>query len=127
MYCVSERGIRHDEFKATRHSQLSRKSTLGSDKHLPDPRYVGYVQFRIQWARWHTCNRLARFLFLGVLAKLRKASISFFMFIRLSARMEQLGSNWTGFREVSYIIIWRKSVEKVQLSLKSDKYNRYFR
>jgi hypothetical protein len=35
--------------------------------------------------------------FLGVFAKLRKATISFVMFVRLSFRMEQLGYRWTDF------------------------------
>lgn len=94
---------------------------LGTDKHRPDPRYAGYMQCLAQWARWHTCNRLALFSFLGAFVKLRNTNISFVKFILLSFRMEQLGSNWTNFREVSYFITWRKSVEKVQFSLKSDK------
>jgi hypothetical protein len=39
-------------------------------------------------------------LFLGALAKLRKATISFVMSVRLSVRMEQLGSHWTDFQEI---------------------------
>jgi hypothetical protein len=35
--------------------------------------------------------------FLGAFAKLRKATISFVMSVRLSVRMEQLGSHWTNF------------------------------
>jgi hypothetical protein len=34
---------------------------------------------------------------LGALAKLRKATISFVMSVRLFVRMEQLGSYWTNF------------------------------
>jgi len=37
--------------------------------------------------------------FLGAFAKLRKATISFFMSVRLSVLMEQLGFHWTGFHE----------------------------
>jgi hypothetical protein len=36
---------------------------------------------------------------LGAFAKLRKATVSFVM----SVRMEQLGSHWTDFYEVSYL------------------------
>ena len=36
-------------------------------------------------------------LFLRTFAKLRKATISLVMFMRLSVHMEQLGSNWTDF------------------------------
>jgi len=48
------------------------------------------------------------------------------MSVRLSVRTEQLGSNWTDFREISYLNIFRKSVEKIQVSLKSDENNGYF-
>jgi hypothetical protein len=98
---------------------------LGTDKHLPDPRYAGYMHYLTQWARWHTCNRLALFFFLGAFAKLRKASSSFVVFVLLSARLE-LGSHWTDFHEVSSLIIWRKSVDKIQFPLKSDKNNGCF-
>jgi hypothetical protein len=39
-------------------------------------------------------------MFLGVLAKLRQATISFFMSVRPSVRMEKLGSHWTDFNEI---------------------------
>jgi hypothetical protein len=38
-------------------------------------------------------------MFLGVFAKLRKATISFVMFVSLSVRTKQLGSHWTDFDE----------------------------
>jgi hypothetical protein len=41
-------------------------------------------------------------------------------------RMEQLGSHWTDFHEILYLNIFRKSAEKIQVSLKSDKNNGYF-
>jgi len=59
--------------------------------------------------------------FLGAFAKLRKAIISFLMSIRLSVRIEQLGSHWTDFHEFWYVVIFRKYVEKIRVSLKSDK------
>ena len=37
-----------------------------------------------------------------------------------SVRMEQLGSQYTDFDDISYLRIFRKSVEKIQVSLKSD-------
>ena len=41
--------------------------------------------------------------------------------ICLPVRTEQLGSQWTDFHEISYLIFFfRKSVEKIQVSLKSD-------
>ena len=46
-------------------------------------------------------------------AKLRKATISFVMFVRPSVRpslrMQQLGSHWTDFREILYLSIFRKT------------------
>ena len=48
------------------------------------------------------------------------------MSVRLSFHMEQLGSHWTSFREVCYLNIYRKSPEKIQVSLKSDKNNGHF-
>ena len=37
--------------------------------------------------------------------------------------MEQLGSSWKHFHGILYLIIFRKSVEKVQVALKSDNNN----
>ena len=59
---------------------------------------------------------------LDTFAKLRKGTIGFVM----SVRTEQLGSLWTDFHEMRYLSILRKSVEKVRVSLKSDKNNGYF-
>jgi len=64
--------------------------------------------------------------------KLRKATISFVTFVRLSVclsvRMGQLGSHWTNFCEIWYLKDPPppKSVEKFQVPLKSDKNNGYF-
>jgi hypothetical protein len=41
-------------------------------------------------------------------------------------RMERLGFHWTDTHEVYYLGIFRKSVEKIQVLLKSDKSNGYF-
>jgi hypothetical protein len=64
--------------------------------------------------------------FLGAFAKLRRATISTDMSVRPSVRMEQLGSQSNDFHENSYLSIFRKSVEKIQLLLKSDKNNGHF-
>jgi hypothetical protein len=63
--------------------------------------------------------------FLGSFAKWRKENISF-MSVCPSVCMEQLGSHWTDFDETWYLGLFRKSVEKIQISLKSDKNNVYF-
>jgi hypothetical protein len=47
------------------------------------------------------------------------------MSVRPSARME-LGSHRTVFHKIWYLSTIRKSVEKIQVSSKSDKYNGFF-
>jgi hypothetical protein len=60
-------------------------------------------------------------VFLGAFSKLRKAAISLVMSVRPSVRMEQLGSHWKSFREIWYLRIFRKPVEKTRVSLKPYK------
>jgi len=43
------------------------------------------------------------------------------MSVRPSVRMEKLGSHWTDLREIWHLNIFRQSVQKVQVPLKSDK------
>jgi len=43
------------------------------------------------------------------------------MSVRLSVRMEQRASHWIDLHEIWYLSIFRKSVEKIQVALKSDK------
>jgi hypothetical protein len=43
---------------------------------------------------------------LGSFAKLRKLTISIALSVRLSVRMEQLGSHWTDFHEIWYLRIF---------------------
>jgi hypothetical protein len=49
-------------------------------------------------------------------------------YVCLSVRMEQLGSHWTDFHEilVLHLSIFRKSVETIEVSLKSDQNKGYF-
>jgi hypothetical protein len=54
--------------------------------------------------------------FIDASAKLRKPP----------ARMERLDSHWTNFRAIWYLSILRKSVEKIQVLLKSDNNNGSF-
>jgi hypothetical protein len=51
--------------------------------------------------------------------KLQKATISFIVHIRFSVRVEQLCSHWKDFHEIFYLSIFRKSVQKIEVSLKS--------
>jgi hypothetical protein len=67
--------------------------------------------------------RFLTVLVLGVSAKSQEVNISC---VILSVRMEQFGSHWTDFREIWYLSIFRKSVEKIQVSLKSVENNGYF-
>ena len=57
---------------------------------------------------------------------LSSSSLSVCSFVPPSVRMEQLGSHRTDFQEIRYWIIFRISVEGVQVSLKSHKNNGYF-
>jgi hypothetical protein len=63
--------------------------------------------------------------FSGAFARFPTATISV-MSARPPVRMEQFCSHWTNFRQIWYLYIFRKSVEKTQVSLKSDNNNRYF-
>ena len=63
--------------------------------------------------------------FLGALEIEWKATISFVVLICPSVCMEQHGSNWKDFHEILYLSIFRKSTEKIQVSLNSDKNNGY--
>jgi hypothetical protein len=65
--------------------------------------------------------------FLGAFAKLRNATISFVIYVCLSVRL----SSWSNASPTGRIFMRsnmkiRKSVEKIQVSFKSDKNNGYF-
>jgi hypothetical protein len=62
---------------------------------------------------------------LGAFANLQKATISFIMSVRLSFR-GKLGSHSTDSNEILYMRTFRKSVEKIQVLLKSDKNKEHF-
>jgi len=63
--------------------------------------------------------------------KFRKMNFSFIMSVRPSislyvcppVRIEQLGSHCSDVLDIWYLSIYRKFVEKIQVSLKSDKNN----
>ena len=67
----------------------------------------------------------AIFSLLDAFAKLRKATVSFFVFFCPSA-WNKYGSILTDFHEIKRLSISRKSVGQIKLSLKSEKINRYF-
>ena len=62
-------------------------------------------------------------VFLGAFAKLRKAT---FASLFPSVRMEQLVFHWMNFHEILYFRTFRKSVEKIQVPLKSDMNKEHF-
>jgi len=64
--------------------------------------------------------------FVGEFEKLRKATISLAMSVRPSVRMDQLGSHWKDFHEIWYMKVFRKTIEKIQISSRSDKIKGYF-
>ena len=64
--------------------------------------------------------------FLGAFANLRKATLSFVMPVCPSVGMEQLGCQWTNFHEICYLRIFRKSVEKIKVSLTFWRWNYFF-
>lgn len=60
--------------------------------------------------------------FVRTLAKLGKATISFYL---SGCPQEQLDSHWTNFYEVLYSGVLIKSVEHIQIWLKSDENKRH--
>jgi hypothetical protein len=46
--------------------------------------------------------------------------------VRPSVPMDQIGSHWKDFHEIWHLRIFRKSVESIQVKLKSDKNIGYF-
>jgi hypothetical protein len=61
--------------------------------------------------------------FVGALTKLRKVAVSLDMSVRPSVLVKQLGPHLKDFYQILYLNIFRKSVENVKVSLKSDKNN----
>ena len=60
---------------------------------------------------------------LGAAAKLRKTSLMFVISVCMSISTEELGSHWANVHQFWYMSVSRKSVEKIQVSLKYDKNN----
>ena len=63
--------------------------------------------------------------FLGIFTKLWKVTISLVMTVHSSVHIEQLGSNWTDFHDLSYLSTV-ENLQRIQVSVKSDKNKRYF-
>jgi len=80
----------------------------------------GYSSCYVSWSQGPTCQVL------GALAKLQKLTTTYVISVCPSVRMEQLCSHWTDFHSIWYLCIFRKTVEKIQVSLQSANNNRYF-
>jgi hypothetical protein len=65
--------------------------------------------------------------FSDVFAKLRKVTINIVMSVRpsfrLSVGMQKLGFHWSDFPEIWHLGIFRKTLKKIQVALKSDRNN----
>jgi hypothetical protein len=97
------------------------------------PRHFYGSLLRVYFGNLHFCwiisnNRQSYYICLVscAFAKLRKGNTSFVSSLYPSFLMQQLCSDRTDFHEMLYLSIFRKSVAKIQVSLKSDKNNGYF-
>jgi hypothetical protein len=78
-----------------------------------------------QWTNIKLSSCLRFFRRVRKIAKKRLVASSC-LSVRPPVRMEQLGSHWSDFHEIIYLNIFRNSVERIQVSLKSDKNSGYF-
>jgi hypothetical protein len=86
---------------------------------------ISYLPAAICQYHGHLSDSLL--FFLGVMTKLWKATISFVMSVSPSIHMEQISpSPPYRFSWNLYLRVFQKSVEKIQVGLKSYKDNRYF-
>jgi hypothetical protein len=105
-----------------RKARLSQGPGVCAGLSPPRQSRVGFVVDKVAlgqvcfWARSQNCEK-------PLLASL---CLSVCPSVRLPARTKQLVCHWTDFCVIGYFIIFRKSVEKIQVSLQSDKNNRYF-
>ena len=78
-----------------------------------------------QVSHWYRRN-MKTFKCFPFVRRVRKiAKSDCYLHVCPSVRMEQLGSRWRYFREILYLSIFRKSIEKIQVYLISDKNGRY--
>jgi hypothetical protein len=78
-----------------------------------------YKCFCIKWYTFISLSFTDIIQFLGAFTKLRKATISFVIFVH----REQLGFHWTDSHEILYLSTFQQCEEKVQVLLKSDENN----
>jgi pheromone shutdown protein TraB len=75
----------------------------------------------VQFTNWHLFNSV----FSEALARLRKASTTFVMSVRLFAWNNSATAEWI-FMKFGIWIFFEKSVKKIKVVLKSEKNNRHF-
>ena len=107
-------------------SQMIPPATTITPPHPFPPRFFE-ILLNVFWPRPETATvsvyHPKYYSILGAFAKLRKVTVSFVMSVcpSMSFRMEQLGFHWTDFQKIWNFNIFRKYVEKIHFSLKSDK------
>jgi len=81
-------------------------------------------KYNYHYMKWFMEHEfIAPYIFRCV-SKIRWVTISFIMSVRPSVRMERLDSHTTDCHEIWYSRIVRKTIQKIQFSLKFDKINR---
>ena len=109
--------------------QLSTRTLCKGNRIVRSEERLGYRLDRNEIAVWFPFQPWLWSL-VGAVAKLRNVTVSFIMSVSTSVRplvcMEQLCSHRPDFHEILYWNIFRKYVQKIQVSLKSDKNNGHF-
>ena len=72
------------------------------------------------FAKYSTRKLWINLTVLGSFAWMWKTTVSLIMSVCPSVWVEQLGSHWTDLYEIWYLRIFKKFVEKIQVSLKSN-------
>jgi hypothetical protein len=70
--------------------------------------------------------RSGRIRSLGTFEKLQKSPVAFVTSVRLSDRIEQLGSHWINFHEILYFRIFREYMWKIRVLLEAYKNKGHF-
>ena len=86
------------------------------------------LMFRVLWHIGSLSNVRTSLIKLPSFMRVRKIAKCDYQLCDIcsSVHIEQLRSHWTNFHQIWYLSIFRKSLEKIQVSLKSGKNNGYF-
>jgi hypothetical protein len=77
------------------------------------------------WVRACVCARMCVYVCACAYVCARACACACVL-VCVRVRMEQLGSHWTDFHCILHLNIFRKSVEKIEVALKSENNNGYF-